>query len=369
LNLIFITIDGARLDRIINGNFYKKFIDKSTFFSKTITYAPYTIGAMHAVFSGTYGNKSGVNSYWSTPDFKKNDYKTLVKYLHDAGYTTIGDSINKLILPKNGFDELTIHDELNDNLTERHLSLLSKMNKLKNNGKNFFLYLHYSNIHTGIMEQVLKKYDNFSEEYFSKKIENEKFYDKLFKDADKYLEKIITTCENIHLTDDTLIVVISDHGISIGEKMGERAYGVFCYDYTLNATSLFYHNSLSKIHIKNQVRSIDILPTILEIMKIPIDPNYVKFDGQSLIPILNGDNSPRIAFSQSGNPLNSGKPPKEPNVWAIRTDKWKFIFNVYNGTEELYDLQNDPNELSNLIDIEPKISAKLRLKLNELESK
>ena len=369
MNLIFITIDGARLDRIINGNFYKKFIDKSTFFSKTITYAPYTIAAMHAVFSGTYGNKSGVNSYWSTPDFKKNEYKTLVKYLHDAGYVTLGDSINKLILPKNGFDELTIHDELSDNLTERHLSLLSKVNELKNNGKNFFLYLHYSNIHTGIMEKVLKKYDNFSEEYFSNKIENERFYDTLFENADKYLEEIITKCENIHLTDDTLIVVISDHGISIGEKMGERAYGVFCYDYTLNATSVFYHNSLSKIHIKNQVRSIDILPTILDILKIPIDENYLKFDGQSLIPILNGENPPRIAFSQSGNPLNSGKPPKEPNVWAVRTDDWKFIFNVHDGTEELYNLQNDPNELNNLIDIEPEISTKLRLKLNELESR
>jgi len=369
LNLIFITIDGARLDRIINGNFYKKFIDKSTFFSKTITYAPYTIGAMHAVFSGTYGNRSGVNSYWSTPNFKKDDYKTLVKYLHDAGYVTIGDSINKLILPKNGFDELIIHDELNDDLTKRHLSLLSKVNELKNNEKNFFLYLHYSNIHTGIMEQVLKKYDNFSKEYFLNKIENEKFYDQLFEDADTYLENIITECENLHLTDDTLIVVISDHGISVGEKIGERAYGVFCYDYTLNATSLFYHNSLSKIHIKNQVRSIDILPTILEILKIPVDPNYLPFDGESLMPILNGNNPPRIAFSQSGNPLNSGKPPKEPNVWAIRTDEWKFIFNVYDGTEELYNLQNDPNELNNLVDIEPEISTKLRLKLNELESK
>ena len=365
MNLIFITIDGARLDRIIEGNFYKKLIDKSTFFSKTITYAPYTIGAMHAVFSGTYGNKTGVDSYWSTPDFKKNEYNTLVKYLHDAGYTTIGDSINKLILPKDGFDELTIHDELNDDLTQRHLSLLSNVNKLQNSGKNVFLYLHYSNIHTGIMQKVLKKYDNFSKEYFSKKSDNEKFYDMLFENADKYLEKIITECENLHLTRNTLIVVISDHGISVGEKFGERAYGVFCYDYTLNATSLFYHNSLPKNYVKTQVRSIDILPTILEILQIPIDTKYQKIDGQSLIPVLNGESEPRIAFSQSGNPLDSGKPPKKPNVWAVRTDDWKFIQNIHNDTEELYDLHNDPQELNNLIDVKVEIAAKLRLKLKE----
>ncbi len=369
MNLIFITIDGARLDRIINGNFYKKLIDKSTFFSKTITYAPYTIGAMHAIFSGTYGNKTGVDSYWSTPDFKKNEFKTLVKYLHDVGYVTIGDSINKLILPKSGFDELTIHDEINDDLTQRHLSLLSNVNKLKNDGKNFFLYLHYSNIHTGIMEQVLKKYNNFIKKYFSKKNENAKFYDELFENADKYLERIISECETLHLIDDTLIVVISDHGISIGEKVGERAYGVFCYDYTLNATSLFFHNSIPAAFIKNQVRSIDILPTILEILKIPTDSNYEKFDGQSLIPVLKGDTLPRIAFSQSGNPLDSDKPPKKPNVWAIRTDDWKFILNIHNGSEELYDLQTDPDEINNLVDIKPEISTRLRLNLKELTSK
>ena len=62
---------------------------------------------MHAVFSGVYGFKNGVNSYWSSPNFKKNSYKTLPKYLHDLGYATFGDSINKLILPPDGFDELS----------------------------------------------------------------------------------------------------------------------------------------------------------------------------------------------------------------------------------------------------------------------
>jgi len=369
LNLIFITIDGARLDRIKEGKFFKTLINKSIFFEKTITYAPYTIAAMHAIFSGTYGTKTGVNSYWSTPNFKQEQFKTLTKYLQDQEYVTIGDSINKLILPKSGFDELTIHDELKDDLTKRHTSLISKVHQLKLNEKKFFLYLHYSNIHTGIMENVLKKFDNFNKEYFSKRDENEKFYDTLFEKADKYLENIISHCESLGLIDDTLIVVVSDHGISVGEKLGERAYGVYCYDYTLNATSLFFHKILSSKYIKNQVRSIDILPTILEILKIPIDKNYRPFDGESLIPVLSGKTLPRIAFSQSGNPLDSGKPPESPNVWAIRTDEWKFIKNTHNNTEELYDLQNDPNELNNLIDDNPEIASKLRLKLKELTIK
>ena len=127
MNLIFITIDGARQDRIINGENFQKLISNNTFFPKVITYAPFTIAAMHAVFSGVYGFKNGVNSYWSSPNFKKNLYKTLPKYLQDEGYATFGDSINKLILPPSGFEELNIHDELHDDLTKRHKLLLEKM--------------------------------------------------------------------------------------------------------------------------------------------------------------------------------------------------------------------------------------------------
>ena len=216
MNIVFITMDGARADRIIKGKNYKKIISQSAFFPKVITYAPFTISAMHAVFSGVYGFKNGVNSYWSSNNFKKEFYKTLPKFLKDTAYVTFGDSINRLVLPSVGFDELKIHDELNDNLTERHKLLLEKMEKLKQSGKKFFLYLHYSNIHTGIMQEVLKKYDNFSEEYFSNKEKNSHFYDKLFNNADEYLGEIINHFKNLGLDEDTLLVIISDHGISIG---------------------------------------------------------------------------------------------------------------------------------------------------------
>ena len=118
------------------------------------------------------------------------------------------------------------------------------------------------------MENVLNKYNNFSKEYFVKRIKNEMYYDELFQRADEYLGTIIKHCQNIGLTDDSLIVVISDHGISVGEKVGERAYGVFCYDYTVIASALFHYKGVPLISYEQQVRSIDILPTILEILSI-----------------------------------------------------------------------------------------------------
>lgn len=366
MNLIFITIDGARVDRILKSKKYENIINQSTFFSKVIAYAPYTISAMHSVLSGTYGNRTGVNSYWSSPKFKKEKFKTLTKYLQNSGYVTFGDTINDLVLPKDGFDDLIIHDELKDDLTARHLEILEKFNKIRNEGKKFFLYLHYSNIHTGIMQEVLKKYDDFSEEYFSNREKNEKFYDELFQNAENYLETIFNQCKKLGITNDTLIVIISDHGISVGEKVGERAYGVFCYDYTLISTVIFHHKSLPIKHIQNQVRSVDILPTILDILSIPEDTKYEKMDGRSLLSMLDSNEESRISFSQSGNPLKTGKPPKIPNVWAIRTDDWKLIKNIHDGTEELYDLKNDPNEMNNIIDKFTEIRDELRDKLNQM---
>ena len=65
-------IDGGRLDRAQNSPTFEKLKSNSSFFSNSITYGPHTIAAMHAVFSGSYGSRTGTNSYWSTYEFKKN---------------------------------------------------------------------------------------------------------------------------------------------------------------------------------------------------------------------------------------------------------------------------------------------------------
>ena len=118
--------------------------------------------------------------------------------------------------------------------------------------------------------------------------------------------------------------------------------------------------------INQQVRSIDILPTILEILNIDIDKSFHPMDGKSLIPITKGISEKRIAFSQSGNPLGSSKPPKEPNVFSVRDDDWKYIRNLHNESEELYSLIDDPNETKNLIDKETKKAKELRIKMEEI---
>ena len=232
-------IDGGRLDRAQKSIVFNKFKSTSIFFSNSITYGPHTIAAMHAVFSGSYGSRTGTNSYWSTYKFKKNKFKSITEYLKENNFYTHADVINQLVVPQQGFDNYIVHDELNDDLTERHKKLLEQMNEKYQVSKNFFLYLHYSKIHTGIMNNVLKVYDNFSNDFFSNREKNESRYDDLFHDAELYFEEIFTKITQLNLDKNSIILVMSDHGISVGEKIGERAYGAFCYDYTLRTFSYF----------------------------------------------------------------------------------------------------------------------------------
>ena len=349
-NVIIICVDGGRLDRVQKSEKITRLFSEYSFFSQSITYAPYTNSAIHALISGSYGSRTGTNSYWHSIKFRENEFKTLTQYLHEEDYFTHADTPSDLVLPNSFFDNFEVYDESIVDLTTRHKTLLKNMKEKNKQGKNFFLYLHYESIHTGILNTVLKAYNNFSKEYFEKKKENAERYDKLFKNAENYLEEILNEINHLGIKDDSLILVMSDHGISVGEKFGERAYGAFCYDYTLR-TFAFYFNSFEKSKlVEQQIRHVDFLPTILDDLGISLDENFKKIDGVSLKPIIEGESMvEKIAFSETGNPLDSNTPPKKPNTKSIRTSKWKLIYNEYNDSKELYDLEKDPDENENLI--------------------
>ena len=356
-NLIIICIDGGRLDRAQNSSIYKKLESRGIFFSETITYAPYTNSSIHALISGSYGYRNGCDSYWHSVAYRDKQFTPLAEYFHQENYLTYADIHSDLILPKTGFDNYEVFDENNVDLEKRHTSLLEEMKEKNNNGKNFFLYLHFSSIHTGIMNSVLKVYDNFSDEFFSNKKINEERYDKYFKKSESYLDKIQNKLTELDLWNDSIILILSDHGISVGEKFGERGYGAFCYDYTIKTFSYYLSPDIKPQKIQHQVRHIDFMPTIIDHFKITLNTSSKKFDGVSLLPLIDGSTFPTLyAFTETGNPLKNKAPPKKPNTKSIRTSNWKLIFNEYDGTKELYDLKSDPDENENLI------SKKLEIK-------
>ena len=350
-NLILICIDGGRVDRAKNSSIIQNFRkENSIFFSQSITYAPYTNSALHALISGAYGNRTGCNSYWHSREFNHNKFKTIVDYLHENNYYTCADVPTDLIMPKQNYDEYYVSDESSIDLKTHHYELLCKMKKLVDSKQKFFLHLHYSGIHEGIRDTVLKFFTNYSKEFFENRKQNEERYDALFTDAEKYLEYIHEKLDELNLWENSIIIVFSDHGMSLGEKFGERAYGALCYESTINTFYSYFSSDLKHKEITSQVRSVDFMPTILEHLGIKLDRDFEQLDGVSLFPLINEQNpKENFAYTETGNPLNSKIPPKKPNTKSIRTSEWKLIVNEYNDTKELYDLKNDPLEENNLI--------------------
>ena len=358
-NVILICIDGGRVDRAKKSKTFQNLKTKGVFLPETITYAPYTNSAIHALISGSYGNRNGCFSYWHSSKFKKYQFKTLAKYLQENNFYTYADVHSELVLSKIGFDEYHIFDESNVNLIERHQNILNELNEKDG---NFFVYLHYSGIHTGIRDSVMKVYDNFSKDYFENTEKNNERYDKFFHQAEDYLENISKQLTKLNLWENSIIVIFSDHGISVGEKFG--------YDYTIKTFSYYISNIARNKEIITQVRHIDILPTILEQLKIKIDSDFKSLDGISLLPLIRGELfEEKIAYTETANPLHEKSPPKEPNTKSVRTSKWKLISNDYNNSMELYNLEKDPHELENLIGKSFSIETKLKQELNELQKR
>ena len=78
--------------------------------------------------------------------------------------------------------------------------------------------------------------------------------------------------------------------------------------------------------------------------------DFEQLDGVSLFPLINDQNpKENFAYTETGNPLSSGIPPKKPNTKSIRTSEWKLIVNEHNNTKELYNLKEDSLEENNLI--------------------
>jgi arylsulfatase A-like enzyme len=126
---------------------------------------------------------------------------------------------------------------------------------------------------------------------------------------------------DFNLWEDSIVLITSDHGVSVGEKFGERAYGAFCYDYTIKTFAYYISSDFESKEIQEQTRTIDFMPTVLDFLEIPLDHNSASLDGISLTPLINGEETDeQIAFTETANPLESKKPPKEPNTKSVRTN-------------------------------------------------
>ena len=123
-NIILVTLDGMRSDRLNLSPSLMKVKDDSLFFQNMITVAPYTIASLHAIFSGMYAKDNGVDAYYKMSKFKENEIKTIGEIFQENEYFTACDILHDAVIPKKGFNERNVFDEDTVNFKKRHSELI-----------------------------------------------------------------------------------------------------------------------------------------------------------------------------------------------------------------------------------------------------
>jgi len=179
-------------------------------------------------------------------------------------------------------------------------------------------------------------------------------YDKFIRDynrtilgIDENAGRLIDTLEKLGMLDSTLIVFTSDNGFLQGEHglIDKRNM----YEESLRIPMIVHCPDIvpAGLEVDRMVLNTDIAPTILDAAGAGVPDSM---QGASFMPLARGQNIPwRESFLYEY--FWEEAFPENPTVFGVRTDRWKYMW--YHGIHdrnELYDLKNDPHEMTNLID-------------------
>jgi len=215
----------------------------------------------------------------------------------------------------------------------------------KRDNRPFFCWLHFFDPHL--------PYDPpspFKEKFLANPYDGEIAY------MDFYVGQVIAKLREKDLLDRILIILAGDHGEGLGEK-GEEGHGVFLYEESLQVPLILYAGERlpARKVVKGRVRLIDIMPTILDMLKMPLP---AKIQGQSLLTSLG-----QRSLKDRPNYIETYFP-RENYGWSeltgVMDGRWKYI---QAPREELYDLHNDPEEKNNWAQQKTEVVAKLKEKL------
>lgn len=182
-------------------------------------------------------------------------------------------------------------------------------------------------------------------------------YDEFVRYADNQFETFISEIKNRSIDKNTFIIVSADHGESFTHKYKGHG-GTHLYEDLTHIPLIINDPNTNKGQVIDYLaEQIDITPTILEIAKIPV-PTWM--EGHSLLPLLKGKSLlPKLAFSMAlGNNPSKGHEIKRGTI-AVWQDDYKLIHYLDNNKSLLFNLNDDPDELNNLFDVQSDIGNSL----------
>lgn len=410
-NIIIVLADALRPDHLSCYGYHKSsspnldnFAEECILFKSAFSASPSTVSSVPSILTGLYPSLHGTGVDGNVLTLRKG-IPALPEVLKKEGYTTVGLNTNPLMAGEHGYNrgyvshfdlfplkkktrlfgatEYTPEGFPKEESTEFNQPYVCSrgVNKqvaewLKNDGRQpFFMWIHYMDTHSPYLprEPYFSQYSNDKSKgqivSFMKQLNQ--IYERLHRDSDlitreeralildcydseiRYFDEsfnnLLILLKSHNLLSNTVMIVTSDHGEEFWEH-GRWGHYVRMYDINLHVPLLLKYPCLTSKgkRISKQVRNIDIFPTIIDILNIK--PEYY-LSGISLLPFVDNENlAPEIpVLSEGGGVIRLSTKAYIDRMYSLRTPRWKYIKNVTQNEKQLYQLQNDPLELRNVV--------------------
>jgi arylsulfatase A-like enzyme len=367
VNLVVYVSDALRADHL--GCYGARFLNTRTIdelaaggirFDQAISAAPWTAPSMTSMVTGIYPHHHGYLHWDAQLDPTT---ETLFRALSAHGYD-VGTFV---------FDTNYLFKEMPEaNVLGTSETLDGAIAWLREKrGQPFLLFFHnwathmpYFVLHSertdwlGAKEEVISGIQGDSASALE--ATREAYRKAVERQSEELVAGMLEELESLGLRENTVFAFLSDHGESWGERFLDKQqvkgvyhmHGATLYDEVVQVPLIFSAPArLEPGVVTEQVRSVDLMPTLLELAGVPARES----DGESLLHV-DGDRPAVIAGTDKG----------ALTKLAVRQPPWKLILDVESGEEEAYDLATDPRELpSRPADVPPELR---QLVFQELES-
>jgi arylsulfatase A-like enzyme/Flp pilus assembly protein TadD len=365
LNVVVVTMDTTRADRLgcygfsrIETPHLDALARQGVVFENATATAPLTFPSHSSMFTGLIPPHHGARDNGGF--FLDDARTTLAERLKAAGYAT-GAFIGAWVLESRwglaqGFDEYSDRFELSkykvislgtvqktgDEVMDGALQWLDSVRQ-----RRFFAWVHLYDPHA-----PYEPPEPFASRYRGQPYLGEIAY------TDKVVGRLTSWLETQGLMDRTIVVVVGDHGESLGEH-GEASHAYFIYGSTMHVPLIVRTPWGLTGRSPAQVSTVDILPTVLDVVGLAPQEGI---DGRSLARALFDPAAPLGHSSYSETYF-----PRYHFGWqhlrSLRDDRYTY---VDAPRPELYDRREDPGETRNVFKAYSQRAEALRLRLEEM---
>jgi lipoteichoic acid synthase len=168
-------------------------------------------------------------------------------------------------------------------------------------------------------------------------------------ETDRQIGRLFDGLRALGLADETLVVVTGDHGQGFGWPHPTWGHGFRVYDENVRVPLMIWNPRLFPAGRRSAVVTshVDINPTVADLMGLPAAPGW---QGRS---VFAAKRPPRAYFYAAN----------DRYLLGVREANWKYIYNATRGSEELFELASDPDEVTNVAPAQAERCRVLRQRL------